>query len=287
VAAVVGVAAGGRVRPGGDQGGRAAGSGAGEEPAVGGGQAGRLRDRAGPGHGGGGGAAPLGGRAVHPVRAGPVDGGAPHAAHEPAVHRAPGSAAPVSGGPAAAPGAGQGALPPGGDRRVPGAGGRAAHDGAADAGGRAGLPGRRRRADPRRPAGCARQRCGVPVRRGRGHGARHPAAHGAGAGPLPRPAAGRGPVRGHRADLRRGRSRPPEHHQPADHRARWRGRAAPAGHQPAAGHLAGRGRGAARPATAFMHAAGISCSQRLGDLVAGLAPAGEAEAVRLLGTARR
>jgi hypothetical protein len=38
---------------------------------------------------------------------------------------------------------------------------------------------------------------------------------------------------------------------------------------------------------AFMHAAGISCSQRLGDLVAGLEPAGEAEAVRLLGAARR
>jgi integrase len=37
----------------------------------------------------------------------------------------------------------------------------------------------------------------------------------------------------------------------------------------------------------FMHAAGISCSQRLGDLVAGLEPAGEADAVRLLGTARR
>jgi integrase len=33
----------------------------------------------------------------------------------------------------------------------------------------------------------------------------------------------------------------------------------------------------------FMHAAGISCSQRLGDLVAGLDPAGEAVAVRLLG----
>ncbi len=31
----------------------------------------------------------------------------------------------------------------------------------------------------------------------------------------------------------------------------------------------------------FLHAAGISCSQRLGDLVAGLEPAGEAEAVRL------
>jgi hypothetical protein len=37
----------------------------------------------------------------------------------------------------------------------------------------------------------------------------------------------------------------------------------------------------------FMHAAGISCSQRLGDLVAGLEPGGEAEAVRLLGAARR
>ncbi len=37
----------------------------------------------------------------------------------------------------------------------------------------------------------------------------------------------------------------------------------------------------------FMHAAGIRCSQRPGDLVAGLEPAGEAEAVRLLGAARR
>jgi len=37
----------------------------------------------------------------------------------------------------------------------------------------------------------------------------------------------------------------------------------------------------------FMHAAGITCSQRLGDLVAGLEPAGEAEAVRLLGDTRR
>jgi hypothetical protein len=32
-----------------------------------------------------------------------------------------------------------------------------------------------------------------------------------------------------------------------------------------------------------MHAAGISCSQRLGDLIAGLEPAGEARAVALLG----
>jgi hypothetical protein len=37
----------------------------------------------------------------------------------------------------------------------------------------------------------------------------------------------------------------------------------------------------------FMHAAGITCSQRLGDLLAGLEPAGEAGAVRLLGAARR
>jgi hypothetical protein len=37
----------------------------------------------------------------------------------------------------------------------------------------------------------------------------------------------------------------------------------------------------------FMAAAGISCSQRLGDLAAGLEPAGEAGAVRLLGAARR
>jgi hypothetical protein len=37
----------------------------------------------------------------------------------------------------------------------------------------------------------------------------------------------------------------------------------------------------------FMAAAGISCSQRLGDLLAGLEPAGEADAVRLLGGARR
>jgi hypothetical protein len=35
-----------------------------------------------------------------------------------------------------------------------------------------------------------------------------------------------------------------------------------------------------------MHAAGISCSQRLGDLIAGLEPAGEEQAVRLLGAAR-
>jgi hypothetical protein len=37
----------------------------------------------------------------------------------------------------------------------------------------------------------------------------------------------------------------------------------------------------------FMHAAGITCSQRLGDLIGGLEPAGEAAAVRLLGGSRQ
>jgi integrase len=37
----------------------------------------------------------------------------------------------------------------------------------------------------------------------------------------------------------------------------------------------------------FMHAAGITCSQRLGDLIAGLEPAGETAAVRLLGASRQ
>ena len=37
----------------------------------------------------------------------------------------------------------------------------------------------------------------------------------------------------------------------------------------------------------FMHAAGITCSQRPGDLIAGLEPADESAAVRLLGAARQ
>ncbi|MFY9931130.1 MAG: hypothetical protein WAK82_24335, partial [Streptosporangiaceae bacterium] len=36
----------------------------------------------------------------------------------------------------------------------------------------------------------------------------------------------------------------------------------------------------------FMHAAGISCSQRLGDLIAGLEPGSEEDAVALLGAAQ-
>src|SRR6516165_11775179 len=115
VAAVVGVAAGGGIRPGGDRAGGAGGAGAGEEPVVGGGQAGRLRGVAGPGPGAGGGAAPVGSRAVHPVRAGPDRGGAPDAAHQLAVHRPAGGAAAVSGRSAAAAGARQGALWPSAD----------------------------------------------------------------------------------------------------------------------------------------------------------------------------
>jgi integrase len=45
-------------------------------------------------------------------------------------------------------------------------------------------------------------------------------------------------------------------------------------------------RGDALGLATFMRAAGISCSQRLGDLVAGLEPGGEEQAVRLLGAAR-
>ena len=126
----------------------------------------RLRDPARPGPGTGGAAAPVGDRAVHPVRAGTVRRGAADAAHEPAVHRPPGGAAAVPAGHAAAPGAGQDPLQPGGDRRVSRLGGRPAHPAAADAGRRADLPGCRRRADPRRPARRARHRRDLPVRRG-------------------------------------------------------------------------------------------------------------------------
>ena len=99
-------------------------------------------------------------------------------------------------------------------RRVSRAGGCAAHDGAGDAGGRAGLPGCRRRADR---VICATRAAPtwLPVRRGcrRCPGPR--AACRAGAGTLPCPAAGRGAVCRERADLRRGRSGPPEHHSSA------------------------------------------------------------------------
>ncbi len=168
------------------------------------------------------------------------------------------------------------AVRPGGDRRVPRAGGRPAHGGAADARGRAGLPGGGRRADPRRPARRPRHRRGLPVRRRRRRRS---------AGRAPRavpvlaryhaPAAGRRPVRRGRPGLRRRRARPPEHDESA-WSARWTAGAGCRGWTPP---------GCARPGwptagscsglATFMHAAGISCSQRLGDLVAGLEPGGE------------
>ena len=227
--------------------GRAAGAGAGEEPAVGGGQARRLR-----GIGLGLDLAPE--VLLHPSVA------------ERFTRCAPGLSAvarrtlrtnlrfigrrvvpqPVSRRSAAAPGTVRGALQPGGDRRVPRPGGCPAHGGRRMRAAGLVCPGAGRRADPRRPARCARCRRGLPVRRGRGRRARLPAACGAGAGPLPRPAAGRRGVRRDRADLRRGRPGPPEHHQSADHRAGRRERTAAAGHLPAARDLAGPGRRAAR-----------------------------------------
>jgi hypothetical protein len=54
------------------------------------------------------------------------------------------------------------------------------------------------------------------------------------------------------------------------------------GHVPAARHCA-----ELLGLATFMRAVGIGCSQRLGDLVTGLEPGGEADAVRLLGAARR
>ena len=119
----------------------AAGAGAGQEPAVGGGQARRLRGRAGPGGGAGGAAAPVGQPSGSP--------GARRAC--PAVARRTlrtnlrfiGRRVVPQLYPADLPlprERSKAALQPGGDRRVPRPGGRPAHQGAADAGGRAGLP---------------------------------------------------------------------------------------------------------------------------------------------------
>jgi hypothetical protein len=276
-----------RRSPGGSCRWRRRAAGAGQVPAAGGGQGRRLRGLAGPGPGARGGIAPVGDRAVRARRAGGVRRGAAHAAHELAVHCPPGGAAAIPGRRAAAPGAGQGAVHCRGDQRLPRAGGRAAHGGAADAHDGAGLPRGGRRADPRRPARCPGPGRDRAVRRPRRGRPRPAGTGGARPFPLPRPAAGRGPVRRDRADLRRRRSGPPEPDEPADHRAGRRDRAAPPGYIPAAGDVAAGLRGPARPATAFMHAAGITCSQRLGDLVAGLEPASEAGAVTLLGATRR
>src|SRR5207244_4433988 len=110
----VGVAAAARVAAAGHPVGEGAGERegdageAGGEPAVGGGPARWLCGVAGPGPGTRGRAAPVGDRAVRALRAGAVGRGAADAAHEPAFHRPPGGAAPVSRRCAAAPGAGQG-----------------------------------------------------------------------------------------------------------------------------------------------------------------------------------
>ena len=189
------------------------------------------------------------------MRAGAVGRGAAHAAHEPAVHRPAGGAAAVPGRSAAAAGAGQGSR----TARRRSTAILALADaqptrGAADAGGRAGLPGAGAgliRADLRDVRGSdVIARSGgvvVAVRRqpGRARFRCWPATT-PGCWPRPGPP---GPP-----DLRRGRSGPPEHHEPADRRAGRRGRAAAAGHLPAARDLAGRLRGAAR--AGHVHARG-------------------------------
>ena len=124
------------------------------------------------------------------------------------------------------------------------------------------------RADLRDVRGTGR---GRPLRRAGGSRPRRPAAGGAGAGALSRAAAGRSALRRGRAGLRRGRSRPAEPDEPADHRAGRRGRAAPAGHRRLRATWLGDCAELLGLAT-FMAAAGISCSQRLGNLVAGLEP---------------
>ena len=266
---------------------RAARAGPGQEPFVGSGQARQLGDPARPGAGAAGAAAPERDRAVHRARAGPVRRRAADAAHQPAVHRPQRGAAPGPRRRGAAPRAGQGPVCARRDRRLPGISRCPAHGRPSSPGRRAGLPGRRGRPDPIRPAHRPRHRRRAALRRRARACARRAGAPGrAGPGPLP-PAADRG-CRVHRRGVpdRRHSARAGQHHQPADPIASRRDRPAAPGHLPAARHLASRRRGPARPATAFMHAAGITCSQRPGDLLADLEPAAGADAVRLPGAAR-
>jgi hypothetical protein len=241
---------------------------------------------AGAGAGAGGAAAPVGDRAVRRVGARAVRLGAPDAADQPAVPGPAGGPGAGTRGRGAAPGASQGALQPGGDRRVSRAGRCPAGTVAADARGRAGLPGRRRRRPDRYgPARRPRQRRRLPLWRGDRRGPRCPAPGGPGAGPLPPAAARLGGVRRVRAGHRRGQRRAQEHHHPADPVAGRRDPAAPAGGLPAADDPADCAR-LPGLATTFMHAAGITCSQRLGDLLAALEPTDEATAVTLPGASR-
>ena len=235
-----------------------------------------------PGPGAGGAVSLLGDREVRGQRAGAVRCGAPDAADQPAVPGPPGRPGAGSRGCAAAEGTVQGPVQRRADRGLPRARGRAAGAGAADARGRAPLPGRRGRADPRGPAGRARQRRRLPVRRHRGASAREPAAGGAGPGPLPRPAAGFRGVRRDGPDHRRARPGPPERDHAAAPLPGRRDRPAPAGHRRLRATWLADCAGQIGLAT-FMHAAGITCSQRLGDLLTTLEPAGEAQAIRLLG----
>ena len=234
---------------------RAGRAGAGEEPAVGGGKLADYAASLGLDPVPGGAAAPVGGRAVHPVRAGAVAGGAADAAHEPAVHRPAGRAAAVSGGSAAAPGTGQAAVQPGGDQRVssrwrtpsPRPERRMRAAGLVCLGAGAGLI----RGDLRDVRGtdvaCRSGGVVVTVRGARPRTVPVLARYHARLLAAAR-FAGNGLVCGGADPGRRNLD------EPADQRAGRRGRAAPAGHLPAAGDLAARLRGAAR--AGHVHARG-------------------------------
>ena len=211
--------------------------------------AGRLADwaiGAGAGAGPGGAAAPVGDRAVHRARAGPDRGHAADAAHEPAV---PGPAVVPQLAPADAPLPRERAKAPYSPAEIDGylaLAARPADGGAADARRRAGLPRRRRRADPRRPAGvrgtditCRSGGVIVAVRGSRPRAVPVLARYHE---PLLASAAfaGTGLVTGGHDPARRNVT------TPLIPRPGRRDRPAPAGHQPAARHLAGRLRRAAR-----------------------------------------
>ena len=231
-----------------------------------------LRASAGPGPGARDRCSTVGDRAVRALRTGPVRRGAPDPAHEPAVHRRrvvpqlypadvalprerakpPYSAAEIAGFLALAedqPAAGDGC------------------------GRRAGLPGRRRRTDPRRPARWARYRRPSAGRAASSSPCRATGPGGAGPFPLLRPAAGRGALRRDRRRSPAGPTRPPEHHAPADPVTLDGGTGLPRLDTPAACHLAA---GRPRNCSAWPPSCtppGSPAPQRLGDLVAALAPA--------------
>ena len=210
--------------------------------------------------------------------------GAADPAREPAFPRPRRRPAPGSRRCAAAAPAREEALHGSRGRRLPGVSRRPAHGGAALAGSRPGLPGRRRGADPVRPAPGPRHRRRAALRRGDRGGARGAgAADSAGASPLPRPAAVSGSVRRGELPGRRHRPRTRQHHQPADPVPGRRHRPAAAGFLAAARHLAGRVRADPRPAPHSCAPPGSPAASSPATSPPGRVPGSHADAVILLG----